>query len=272
MQSESFKKRSLIYHHLRVEEQPGYGKISRYIMIDISISTSHLTLWNLWKGRTTKISVGPSAQLELQATGDAILGKVGDHCNEVGVWKILERMLFFWGKVWKIPQILSNFVIFLLAVCWNLTKVIQKKNWWKLVSKVILLITSTLAKSHQQNNQKNCLNFWLLKWQLPCLSMWNGYHLDVSWNSKFPEFLLVSKFQSPTSKWRGKSGGEPGSSEGVGPAGGQVIGSGKTVDIDLMIANGSITQMYLYIFDYNLLMFFVWWWPWNAFSSEKMQQ
>lgn len=61
---------------------------------------------------------------------------------------------------------------------------------------------------------------------------------------------------SPTSKWRGRSGGEPGSSEGVGPAGDQEIGSGKTVDIGLMIANGSITQ-YVYIFDYNLLMFFV---------------
>ena len=53
------------------------------------------------------------------------------------------------GKIWKGCYFFgeglednTNFVIFLLTVCWNLTKVIQKKNWWTLVSKVILLITS----------------------------------------------------------------------------------------------------------------------------------
>ena len=50
--------------------------------------------------KNKKNIVGPSAQLELHATSDAILGKV-----DAGVWKVLES---FFGKVWKIPPILHE--------------------------------------------------------------------------------------------------------------------------------------------------------------------
>lgn len=165
MQSESFKKRSLIYHQFK-----GGGTTRVWENLKIyhdwymNINES-FNSWNLssfcWKGRTTKISVGPSAQLELQATGDAILGKVGDHCNEVGVWKILERMLFFRGRFGRYHKFCDFFVDSLL----EFDKSHSKKELVDIGFQGNFADYFEIWRSHQQNNQKNCLNFWLLKWR-----------------------------------------------------------------------------------------------------------
>ena len=88
---------------------------------DLSILTSQLAVGTYQVAVETKNNkniVGPSAQLELHATSDAILGKV-----DAGVWKVLES---FWEGLEDTTNS-SRIVIF----CWqnrNLTKVIQKRT------------------------------------------------------------------------------------------------------------------------------------------------